>query len=148
MQHVGGVEEDLFDALALLAAEAHDAVAAAVAGARPFTRPLEVAAAPAAPAVRQVVVHLRIGADGDGALDGSAGARGGREAKARAAPSPERHRDHRGHQHRHEEKGQHAPPPPSVRSHTTATSVLSSITNMSTAPTAKVMVRCGCAPRM
>src|SRR5438477_440681 len=31
--------------------------------------------APAAPAVLQVVVHLRIGADGDGAVDGSAGAR-------------------------------------------------------------------------
>src|SRR5207244_5250182 len=97
MEHVGRVEEYFLDALALLAAEADDAVAAAVAGARPFTRPLEVAAAPAAPAVLQVVVHLRIGADGDGAVDGSAGARGGREAKARAAPSPERQRDHRGH---------------------------------------------------
>src|SRR5207253_6574902 len=83
VQHIRGVEEHLLDALALLAAEAGDAVAAAVAGARPFARPLEVAAAPAAPAVLQVVVHLRIGADGDGALDGSAGARGGRQAKAR-----------------------------------------------------------------
>src|SRR5205809_6317272 len=73
VEDVGGVEEDFFDAFALLAAEAGDAVAAAVAGARPFTRPLEVAAAPAAPAVLQVIVHLRIGADGDGALDGGAG---------------------------------------------------------------------------
>src|SRR5947199_9419620 len=46
VEDVGGVEEDFFDAFALLAAEADDAVAAAVAGARPFTRPLEVAAAP------------------------------------------------------------------------------------------------------
>ena len=40
------------------------------------------------------------------------------------------------------------PRSPSARSHTTATSVLSSITNMSTAPTTKATVRCGCAPRM
>src|SRR5207244_13453041 len=75
MEHVRRVEEYFLDALALLAAEADDAVAAAVAGARPFTRPLEVAATPAAPAVPQAVVHPRIGADRACAGAGRAGAR-------------------------------------------------------------------------
>src|SRR5215472_7180036 len=95
MEHVGGVEEHLLHALALLAGEPGDPEALRRDLARAFPAALEIAAA-GTPAAGEVLVDLGVRPDRDCALRRRAGARRGGAPKPRAAPTSDADARHRG----------------------------------------------------
>src|SRR5262249_25725739 len=112
----GRVEEDLVHAVALLAAEPRDAIAASGDVAAPLPRALEVAAA-RAPARRELLVDLGEAAHPDRAIERPARALPRRARDRRAPPPPPlRERRHRREDdEREEQRHDHAASPLPVR---------------------------------
>src|SRR5262249_21216008 len=146
VHHVGGVEEDLLDRLALLTHQARDPEPAVADLAAALAAPLEVAAA-AAPASPQMLVHLGIGANVERAVGRRAGAcpRGAVQSRAVEPATPDG--GHGGHHREPDEKAEHDAAS-SRYPRATATRVWTSIASVSRLPAAKAIVRCGCRPAM
>src|SRR5215467_13269838 len=106
LRHLGRIEEDLVHAVTFLTAEPCDAKASAVRDACSLSRALEVAPADA-PAAREVLVDLVVGADRDRALGRDPGTQRGRTQQAPPAELPESHRTHRGDDREREQQAGH-----------------------------------------
>jgi hypothetical protein len=143
VHHVGGVEEDLLDGLALLTDEARDPEAAVADLAASLAGPLEVAAA-AAPASPEVLVHLAIGPNVERAVRRGAGACARRAGESGAVKATTTDGDDRRNHREPEEEPEHAARPGRYPTRATATRVWTSIAIVRNPPAAKAIVRCGC----
>jgi len=142
VHHVGGVEEDLLDGLALLTDEARDPEAALPDLAASLAGPLEVAAA-ATPASPEVLVHLAIRPNVEGAIRRGAGACARRTVESGALKATKADGDDRRHHREPEEEPEHAAPG-RYPTRATATRVWTSIAIVRNPPAAKAIVRWGC----